>query len=252
MSLGLYIRSMPQDPLQRSIFPDPCLSGLNCGPSTKSMSQDPPQDPCLRTLYKIHVSGSMSQHLSSISHRPDLQGLYKVHGAGSSTRSMSPDPCPCLRIYTSQALTVSPLQDPRSMSPEPRVSIHTCEPGTRSMSLDACLSIHISVDSRPDEPKSAWRYSESLSANRKPAPRHNETQQNGVPTTPARQPPITKSQKRTDFQPHLNVSLPIRNAKRNFLGTRFAQTPFCGSAQRERSDHDPPANLTQTSPLLLP
>ena len=60
MSLGPYIRSMSQDPLQDRCFRIPVAA---CGSSTKPMFQDPLQAPCLRTHYTIHVSGSMSPNL---------------------------------------------------------------------------------------------------------------------------------------------------------------------------------------------
>ena len=65
-------RSIPPDPClrfhtressTRCAFPDLCLSILICGPSARSMSQDPLPDPCPRTRYKIRVSGSMSPHI---------------------------------------------------------------------------------------------------------------------------------------------------------------------------------------------
>ena len=138
--------------------------------------------------------------------------------------------CGCLRIHYKIRLRIHVCA---SMPQRPYLWILYA----RSMSLestsatpleDPCVRAHvsasISVESRPEEPKSGRRCTETDSANRKSALRHNESQQNGVPTTPGRQPPNTKSPKKI-FQPHLDVSLPIRSAKRQFcLQTLFGTT----------------------------
>ena len=96
-------RSMPPDPWLRLHMcesstrcksVDLCLSILICGTSARSMSQDTLQDPWLRIICKIHVSGS------SIEKRC-FGSVYKIYASGSAARSMFPDPC--LRTYASAA-----------------------------------------------------------------------------------------------------------------------------------------------------
>ena len=108
----------------RSMVSELCLSIPICGPPKSSIPQGSLQDPRLRILCKIHVSGSMSQH-------PYLKVRY--------TRSMSPDSC--LRIYASTFLTVDSLQDPclRILC-----KIHVFGPSTKFMSPGWCLRIYVS------------------------------------------------------------------------------------------------------------
>ena len=130
-----------QDPLQ-----DPCLRSLSI-----FVSQDSLQDPCLR----IHVSASTNMdplqdprlwaHISASLY---LRLLCKIHVSGSVDKhpyvSQDPlqDPCPRIHVlaFMSQHLRISG-SSARSMSPEPQ---HLCISGfsTRSMSSDSCLSIH--------------------------------------------------------------------------------------------------------------
>ena len=108
----------------RSMVSELCLSIPICGPPKSSIPQGSLQDPRLRILCKIHVSGSMSQH-------PYLKVRY--------TRSMSPDSC--LRIYASTFLTVDSLQDPclRILC-----KIHVFGPSTKFMSPGWCPRIYVS------------------------------------------------------------------------------------------------------------
>ena len=81
---------------ERCASPDLCLSILICGPSARSMSQDPLQNPCLRTRYTIHVSGSTSPHLQYVSASLSVGPMCKIHVPGgricdSARRSMSQD-----------------------------------------------------------------------------------------------------------------------------------------------------------------
>ena len=168
-----------QGPLQ-----DPCLRIHRL---SIFISQDPLQDPCLRihipasiclrihvsaSLYlrilcKIHVSGSMSQHLSISGSSAGSMSL--IHVLASTNMDSLQDPRlrihvsaslnfmdslqdPCLRIHVSASFSQDPLQDPclrihisasicisgssgRSMSPDPSLSIF--------ISQDPCLSIHM-------------------------------------------------------------------------------------------------------------
>ena len=118
-----------QDPLQ-----DPCLrtqitaSICISGSSTRSMSPDSCLSSYLRVLDKIHVFGFMSQHLRI---------------SGSSARSMSPDPDNSIHMYLR---ILCKIHVSRLMSQ------HLCISGssTRSMSSDSCLNIFVSQDPLQD------------------------------------------------------------------------------------------------------
>ena len=81
----------------RCITPNLCLGILICGPSARSMSHDPVQDPRLRIIGKIHVSGNRRPEFSypclnirifgSIYKHPQdprLRIICKIHVSGSS------------------------------------------------------------------------------------------------------------------------------------------------------------------------
>ena len=121
-----------QDPLQ-----DPCLRSLSI-----FVSQDSLQDPrlwahisaslYLRLLCKIHVAGSVYKH-PYVSQDPLQDPCLRNHVSasicisGSSARSMSPDPYirPCRRIHVSASSNLKIL-----------CKIHVS---------DSCLSIHVSA-----------------------------------------------------------------------------------------------------------
>ena len=107
------------DPICKIHVSDLCLSIHVCGPSTRSMSQDPLQDPCLRTLYKMQVSGSMSPNL-----RLSLliYGSYMQDPRLRSHFSASIFADPLDKIHVSGALSQHPYLRIRSIHVSGRVS----------------------------------------------------------------------------------------------------------------------------------
>ena len=110
--------SLSAGPLQ-----DPCLT----------ICHDTLQDPRLRIISKIHVSGSsintrpkfsypcLSIHVfGSVYKHPYLWALCKIHVSGYITRSVADARC---KIHVS--------------------GVHICDPARRSMCPGACLSVHI-------------------------------------------------------------------------------------------------------------
>ena len=185
---------------RRSMPPDPCLF------DKRHISEPMPQHPYLRALCKIHVSryitrSAAQEHLQD----PCFRGLYKYKTEVVVSMSQHP----CLWVHVQAALSVGPLQDPcrrihckigGSMSSDPCLCIYalaalsvysiskshvSLKSTTATLLEDPCAEAHvstsISVDSRSDEAKSG-HYSESNSANRKPALCHNETPKSRDPT----------------------------------------------------------------------
>ena len=139
-----------QDPLQ-----DPCLRSLSI-----FVSQDSLQDPCLR----IHVSASTNMdplqdprlwaHISASLY---LRLLCKIHVSGSVYKHpyVSQDPLqdPCPRIHVSASICISG-SSARSMSPDPYIRpclrIHVSASSNLKILCkihvsDSCLSIHVSA-----------------------------------------------------------------------------------------------------------
>ena len=139
-----------QDPLQ-----DPCLRSFSI-----FVSQDSVQDPCLR----IHVSASTNMdplqdprlwaHISASLY---LRLLCKIHVSGSVYKHpyVSQDPLqdPCPRIHVSASICISG-SSARSMSPDPYIRpcrrIHVSASSNLKILCkihvsDSCLSIHVSA-----------------------------------------------------------------------------------------------------------
>ena len=194
-------------------------------------------DPCL----SIHVFGS----------------VYKIYASGSAARSMSPDPC--LRIYVSASISVDPISKIHVSG------VHICDPARRSMSPGTCLSVHSGGV--------ATRWTKIDTALQRERFGTQETRRGLDLQTWNRHRATTRYQK-SEFQPHLDVSLPIRNRKKtdfqphldasqcemwNGISQRNAnfdllRRVFCGPAQGKHSAQIPPtaANLKRNSCLLWP
>ena len=134
-------------PLQDAYRRNYASASLSAGPL---IFQDTLQEPCLRIICKIHVTGSsildrcLRHHVSAymslgqytrsmpglrirckdpcfrihisaawtmdLIQNPCLRILYKIHTSGPATRFTTPDPC--LRIYVSTSRVVEPVQGP--------------------------------------------------------------------------------------------------------------------------------------------
>ena len=127
MSPFPYVRILDK----RHTSPNLCLSILVCRPSVRSMSHDTWQDPRLRSICKIHVVVSMSQHpclwvhiQAALSVGPLQNPCLRIH----FTRSVAQ----CLRIHVSTSMPQPPylwalyMQEPCLWSPHlrPREKIH--------------------------------------------------------------------------------------------------------------------------------
>ena len=91
---------MPQHPCLWVRIQDLCLRARCKDPCFRihvsaAWTVEPLQEPCFRTLYKIHVSGSMSPNLCLSSLKCE-SWTRSMSQDGSSTRSMSPDACLCV------------------------------------------------------------------------------------------------------------------------------------------------------------
>ena len=169
------------------------------------------------------------------SEQPPLEiawaSLDRIHVSGPSTRSMSPDSWRhvCLSVLICG-----------SYMPEAGLCIYVSVSTSLNPLQDPCLRTHVSMSIAagplPDEAKSTPRYSESE-----------------IGAAPQRH---AKKQSSNMFQPHLDVSLPIRNTKptspsnlsrRRNANFDLRRHVFCGPAQRNQRK-----NSARIPPTLRP
>ena len=131
------------------MFPEPCLSSLNCGSSTRARSQDPQQDPRLRTLYRRSMCPGPWPNLC-------LSSLDHVSG-------------PATRFMSLEVTSATPLEDPclRTDVPAPWLWIRFQMNQNRHSATARAI-------------RHAGNPQKVGFANIKSAARHNETQKNGL------------------------------------------------------------------------